>query len=38
MIRLITIILLVVAVLATFPLIIGGFVLWGLWLLVRRSR
>jgi hypothetical protein len=37
MLRVIVIALLVVAVLATFPLLLGGFVLFGLWRLVRRN-
>lgn len=36
MFRLVTICLLVIAVLATFPLIVAGLTLYGLWRLVRR--
>jgi hypothetical protein len=36
-IRFILIVLLVLAVLSTFPLILGGFVLWGLYRLVRSA-
>lgn len=36
MFRLICIVLIVVAVVATFPIIVAAFVLYGLWRLVRR--
>lgn len=37
MFRLIVIGLVVLAVLVTFPLLLAGFVLWGLWWLLRRT-